>query len=159
MTPTVLDAAASLKRPRFRNLTQRQMEFVLARNSVARIAFQHDGKVELMPVHYVYVNGSVVGRISLGAKYLNWLVVREVVLEVEEVLGLFDWRSVVLRGTVTLLRARGTDDERDRFNHAVDALRTLIPGAFTESDPTPDRRFIFRIDPTDITGREATTKA
>ncbi|MEK7402731.1 MAG: pyridoxamine 5'-phosphate oxidase family protein, partial [Gemmatimonadota bacterium] len=137
---------------------QRQVEFVLARNSVGRIAFAHDGRVELMPVHYVYQNGSIIGRISLGTKYLNWLVVRDVVFEVEEVLGLFDWRSVVMRGAVTLLRARGTDDERAKFNHAVDAIRTLIPGAFTEHDPTPDRRFIFRIDPTETTGREATTK-
>jgi nitroimidazol reductase NimA-like FMN-containing flavoprotein (pyridoxamine 5'-phosphate oxidase superfamily) len=141
-----------------RALTARQVEFVLARNFVARIAFQHGGRVELMPVHYVYRDGSIIGRISLGTKYLNWLVVGEVVVEVEEVQGLFDWRSVVLRGTVTLLRARGTDEEREAFNHAVDAIRTLIPGAFTEQDPTPDRRFIFRVDPTEVTGREATTK-
>lgn len=156
--PTVLEAAPSVKRPRMRTLTRRQVEFVLARNSVARVAFQHDGRVELMPVHYVYMNGAIVGRISLGSKYLNWLVVREVVLEVEEVQGLFDWRSVVLRGPVTLLRARGTDAERDAFNQAVSAIRTLIPGAFTEADPAPDRRFVFRIDPTEITGREAATK-
>lgn len=156
--PTVTEAVSSVKRPRMRALTQRQAEFVLARNSIAHIAFQHDGKVELMPVHYVYTNGAIVGRTSLGAKYLNWLVVRDVVLEVEEVLGLFDWRSVVVRGSVSVLRARGTDAEREAFNQAVGALRALIPGAFTENDPTPDRRFVFRIDPTEVTGRESTSK-
>jgi nitroimidazol reductase NimA-like FMN-containing flavoprotein (pyridoxamine 5'-phosphate oxidase superfamily) len=158
MTSTVMSAGESVKRPRMRALTARQIEFVLARNSVARIAFQHDGKVELMPVHYAYVNGSIVGRISLGMKYLNWLVVREVVVEVEEIQGLFDWKSVILRGQVTVLRARGRDDEREAFNRAVDAIRTVIPGAFTEQDPTPDRRFVFRVDPTEVSGREATTK-
>ena len=158
MTPSVVDAVPSVKRPRIRALTPRQIEFVLARNSVAHIAFQHDGRVELMPVHYAYMNGSIVGRTSLGAKYLNWLVVREVVVEVEEIQALFDWRSVLVRGNVSLLRARGRDDERAAFNQAVDAIRTVIPGAFTEQDPTPDRRFIFRVDPTDVTGREATTK-
>lgn len=156
---SVMEAAPRMKRPRIRAMTQRQSEFVLARNAVARIAFQHGGRVEIMPVHYVYLNGAVVGRTSLGKKYLNWLVAREVVLEIEEVQGLFDWRSVVLRGSVSLLRAHGgTDTEREAFNQAVDAIRALIPGAFTEQDPTPDRRFIFRVDPTEVTGREATTK-
>ena len=140
-------------------MTPRQAEFVLARNSVARIAFQHDGRVEIMPVHYVYSNGAIIGRTSLGKKYLNWLVVREVVVEVDEVQALFEWRSVVLRGGVSLLRARGgTDAEREAFNGAVDALRALVPGAFTEHDPTPDRRFVFRVDPTEVNGREASTK-
>ena len=157
--PNVMQAAHSVKRPRIRALTSRQAEFVLARNSVARIAFQANGRVELMPVHYAFVGGAIVGRISLGKKYLNWLVVKEVVLEVEEVQGLFDWRSVVMRGTVTLLRAHGgTDIERDAFHKAVSAIRTLIPGAFTENDPTPDRRFVFRVEPTELTGREAATK-
>jgi len=158
MTLFAISAGLSTKRPRRRALTARQIEFVLNRNSLARIAFQHEGKIELMPVHYAYVNHALVGRTSLGTKYLNWLVARDVVVEVEEVQGPFDWRSVIVRGKVTLLRERGTDEERKAFSQAVDALRAVIPGAFTESDPTPDRRFVFRVEPEVLSGRAATTR-
>jgi len=140
-------------------LTPRQVEYVLARNCVARVAFQHDGRVELLPVHYVYVNGAIVGRIAVGARYLQWLVVSDVVIEVDEVRGLFDWRSVVMRGKLSLLSARGSDADRAAYNRALNAIRSLIPAAFTENDPTPDRRFVFRVDPTEVSGREATTKS
>src|SRR5690349_9633238 len=157
-TPAEL-AKSTTKRPRIRALTPRQAEFVLARNCVARIAFPRDGRIELLPIHYAYLDGAIVGRIALGVKYLSWLTVSEVVVEVDEVHALFDWSSVVMRGQLTLLRARGTDAERIAYTRAKDALRILIPGAFTERDPTPDRQFLFRIDRTELTGREATTKA
>lgn len=146
------------KRPRIREMTRRQIDFVLARNVVARVAFVADGRVELQPVHYVYTDGAIVGRIALGTKYLNWLVVSEVVVEVEEVEGLFDWRSIIVRGSLSLLRARGTPEEHAAYAKAVDAIRTLIPAAFTENDPTPNRAFVFRVEPTQVTGREATAK-
>ena len=144
--------------PRIRRLNRREMEFVLARNSIARIAFLTEGRIELQPVHYVFRDGALFGRIALGAKYLSWLVMSDVTVEVDEATSVFDWRSVVMRGAVSLLRARGTPDERSTYAQAVDAIRRLIPGAFTERDPTPDRGFIFRVDPTEMTGREASTR-
>jgi nitroimidazol reductase NimA-like FMN-containing flavoprotein (pyridoxamine 5'-phosphate oxidase superfamily) len=151
-------SATALRRPRIRPLTPSEVEFVLARNCVARIAFQHEGKVELMPIHYVYIDGVVFGRIAMGVKYLQWLVVSDVVLEVDEIHALFDWRSIVMRGTLQLLSAQGTASDRLAHRNAVEAIRTLIPSAFTDDDPTPDRQFIFRIDPSEVTGREASTR-
>jgi nitroimidazol reductase NimA-like FMN-containing flavoprotein (pyridoxamine 5'-phosphate oxidase superfamily) len=150
--------AISTKRPRIRTLNSRQIEVVLRRNNVARVAFMRDNRIEIMPVHYVYAHGAIYGRTALGAKYLEWLVSREVVLEIDEAFSLYDWRSIVVRGSVSLLRARGTEKERAAFSDALEAIRSLIPDAFTERDPTPERRFIFRIALTEITGREASTK-
>jgi nitroimidazol reductase NimA-like FMN-containing flavoprotein (pyridoxamine 5'-phosphate oxidase superfamily) len=146
------------KPPRIRKLNSREIEYVLARNCVARIAFNADNRIELQPVHYVYRDGAVYGRIAVGAKYLNWLVEKDVVIEVDETVSLFDWRSVVLRGAVSLLRACGTPKEREEHDHAVQIIRMLIPGAFTDRDPTPDRTFLFRVDPSEMTGREASTR-
>jgi nitroimidazol reductase NimA-like FMN-containing flavoprotein (pyridoxamine 5'-phosphate oxidase superfamily) len=162
MTTTVLPASEPAepmaKRPRIRELTPRQAEFVLARNCVARIAFLRDGRIEVLPVHYAYLEGAIVGRIALGGKYISWLVASEVVIEVDEVHALYDWSSVVMRGKITLLRPTGSDAERVAYRRAKDAIGILIPGAFTARDPTPERKFLFRVDRTELTGREATTK-
>ena len=116
------------------------------------------GRIELLPIHYVYHDGVIVGRTALGTKYLTWLVRGDVVFEVDESDGLFDWRSVVVRGTATVLRARGTGDARDAYQEALAAIRTLVPDAMTQRDPTPYRGFLFAITPREISGRQAQSR-
>ena len=144
--------------PRIQELKGRDPEFVLARNSVGRVAFMGDGRIELLPIHYVYVDGVIVGRTALGTKYLTWLLRSDVTFEVDESQSLFDWCSVVVRGHLTILRAHGSDAERAAYVRAVEAIRTLVPGAMTERDPTPYRGFVFAIKPFEITGRQATPR-
>jgi nitroimidazol reductase NimA-like FMN-containing flavoprotein (pyridoxamine 5'-phosphate oxidase superfamily) len=101
------------------------------------------------------VDGAFFGRTAYGTKYVAWLEGPEVVLEVDESESPHDWRSVVARGRVTLLRARGVDAQPREYWSAVAALRTYLPSAFTDDDRTPERAAIFRIQPTELTGREA----
>ena len=144
--------------PRFRQMTGREMAVVLSRNNIGRIAYHGDGRLELVPVHYVYAEGAIVGRTSLGSKYLAWLTRDQVVFEVDETPGLYDWRSVIVRGCVRILTSQGSADERAAWNEAVTALRQLTPGAMTERDPTPHRNAVFVIAPTQITGRLAVSR-
>src|SRR6185503_5837648 len=96
--------AMPLRGPRIRELGTRQIECVLARNNVARIAFRGANRLELIPVHYVYADNVLYGRTSVGSKFPAWQTGCDVVVEVDEIAGLFDWRSVVLRGQLGVLR-------------------------------------------------------
>jgi len=80
---------------------------------------------------------------------------RWVAFEVDEVEGLFAWRSVVVKGGLYLLRLEGSTQEHERYAAGVDAMRRLVPEAFTPADPTPERAILFRIHVDELTGREA----
>ena len=151
-------SAIGVRGPRIRAMSRRQMEFVLARNHLARIAFINDTRIGLQPVYYVFADGMIYGRTSFGTKHGAWLEHPEVVLEVDESEGLLDWRSVVVRGKVSLLRARGPSAESHAYQTAVAAIQTLLPDAFTDQDPTPQRIAVFCIEPGQYTGREAISR-
>ncbi len=144
------------RQPRIRRLTARQSACVLTRNNVGRIAYIMNGRAGILPVHYVYDGNAIVGRTSFGPKAMAW-VEQDVVFEVDETEGLFDWRSILVRGTLAIRSATATSVELARYWDAVAAIRTIIPEAFTEADPTPERRLVFAIEPEEISGRVASS--
>jgi nitroimidazol reductase NimA-like FMN-containing flavoprotein (pyridoxamine 5'-phosphate oxidase superfamily) len=143
--------------PRIRGLSTIQSEFVLARNHVGHLSYLAGGRPELLPLHYVFADDRIVTRTSFGPKCWAWLEQPAVAFGVEEHDGLFDWRSIVVHGTARILPASGLRDRADYWR-AVKAIRSLIPEAFTERDPTPERRVLLEIVPTEISGREASTR-
>ena len=157
MTPTPAVPSLWSRGPRIRALSSTQSEFILRRNKVGRLSFVADGRPELLPIHYVFTHGTLYARTSFGAKCAAWEKQPDVVMGVDESDGLFDWRSVLVRGVLRTLRPRGTAVERATFWEAVRALEALQPQVFTERDPTPLRRIIIAISPVVISGREAST--
>lgn len=144
--------------PRIRALSTIQAEFILTRNHVGQLSFIAGGKPQLLPLHYTYASGRIVTRTSFGPKCAAWLEQPSVVFGVEESDGLLDWRSVIVQGTARILSLHGTLHERAEYWRALNVVRTLIPEALTERDPTPDRRVLLEIIPTELSGREASTR-
>jgi uncharacterized protein len=140
----------------FRNLDRDEIEAVLARNHVARVAYTHRNRIDIEPINYVFADGWVYARTSAGAKLTTLAHSPWVALEVDEVEGPFDWRSVVVRGTL-LRMDPGTTVEAAEHERALRALRELTPGAFGPKDPTPFRTVILGMKVDDATGRAATT--
>jgi uncharacterized protein len=145
--------------PVFRDLSRAECEALLARNNVGRIAYAHAHRVDIEPLNYVYADGWIYCRTSRGVKVAIMEHERWVAFEVDEVDGLFDWRSVVVRGAVYFLSSDAPPVDQHSFSHGVELLRALVPGTGTEQDPVPFRLLVMRIHLDEVTGRAATPHA
>lgn len=143
---------ASTVGPTFHALSEEQSRALLERATVARLAFSLHDKVDIEPIHFVADGGWVFGRTSAGTKLAALLHHPWCALEVDEVEGLFDWSSVVMKGTFYLLDPM---DSSGTYERAERLLAGLIPGTFTSHDPVPSRNIVFGIHINEITGRIA----
>jgi len=143
-------------RPIFSALDRAAIDALLARQVVARLAYTHRDRVDIEPIHYVYLDSWLYLRTQPGTKLSTLIHNPWVALEVDEVRALDDWESVVVRGRLQLLDDGPHDAARARYRVAVDALRTLMPEAFTDADPTPGRVIVCALYVDAVEGRRAT---
>ena len=141
----------------FRDLTREEIEAMLARHHVGRMAFALGSRVDIEPIHFVFSDGALFGRTTPGTKLTTLKHQPWVAFEVDEIEGPFDWRSVVLKGTVYFLQPDQVSHPADAYEHAVRVIRSVMPQAFTRDDPVPDRTILFRIHVHEMVGRAATT--
>ena len=138
-----------------RELDRSEMEELLARNAVGRIAFTFRDRVDIVPIAYAYDGQWIYCRTAEGHKHEVLRHNPWVAFEVDEVDGPFAWRSVIAHGAVCVLADDAPPIERAAYRRALALLGESIPGAFGEDDPTPDRQVLFRISAAELTGREA----
>jgi nitroimidazol reductase NimA-like FMN-containing flavoprotein (pyridoxamine 5'-phosphate oxidase superfamily) len=140
-------------RPQFRELTDQEAKSLLIRQHVGRLAFTRHDRVDIEPISYASDGEWVFGRTSPGTKLTTLLHHPWCAFETDEVRSLFDWDSVVVKGTFYLL-----DPEQgspDTFHRAEELLQQLVPGSFSEHDPAPHRDIPFGIFVHEISGRSA----
>jgi nitroimidazol reductase NimA-like FMN-containing flavoprotein (pyridoxamine 5'-phosphate oxidase superfamily) len=145
--------------PVVRSLDRAQCEVILARNHLGRMAYSFGNRVDIAPLHYVYHDGWIYGRTSLGSKLVALRHSRWVAFEVDEVRGPFEWESVVVHGAFYILEEEGSDLELAARREALALLRDLTPAALTDDDPAPHRTVLFRIYVDEVTGRAATPRS
>ena len=144
-----------LQAPVIHDLSPDESLAVLARGRVGRLAFAFRNRVDIQPVHYVYDDGFLYGRTSQGAKLVLLAHNPWVAFEVDEMRATFDWDSVVVKGSFHVLDPEGNTRDHLTYQHAIALLRTIVPHALREGDPTPWRDVVFRISVDEITGRRA----
>jgi nitroimidazol reductase NimA-like FMN-containing flavoprotein (pyridoxamine 5'-phosphate oxidase superfamily) len=140
----------------FSTLTATQCRRMLSRARVGRLAFSVGDHVAIEPIGYVYDRDGLIFRTSPGSKTKALAHKPWVALEIDEVEGPFDWRSVVAYGTMYRLEADvGTAAERRAYVAAVRKLRRAIPTVFTDDDPAPFRTVVMRLEIDRLEGRAA----
>ena len=143
--------------PAFRTLDLAESEAVLGRHHVGRLAYTFHDRVDIEPIHYVFDGGRIFGRMQFGKKMEVLSHAPWVAFEVDEVEGLFDWRSVVVHGRIAFPDPNGPPSEQAQHARGVEVFQRLVAGAFTEADPSPSRAFVFVLHISDIAGRAAST--
>jgi nitroimidazol reductase NimA-like FMN-containing flavoprotein (pyridoxamine 5'-phosphate oxidase superfamily) len=124
---------------------------------VGRLAYSLRDRVNIVPLHYVLDDRWLFFRTAEGAKMD---VIRRspwVAFEVDEVDGPFDWRSVVVHGTVYPMEPGGPPVDQEVHARALERLRTATWGAY-EKDPVPFRTIVFGLHVDDMNGREAASR-
>lgn len=143
--------------PVIRTMRRATCVALLQRHAVGRMAFSFHDRVDITPIHYVFADGWLFARTSHGAKLTTLRHSPWVAFEVDEVEGIFDWRSVVARGTAYAMRPDAGRVEAARWNRAVAQLRRLIPETATPIDPVPFRSVVFGIHIDSMTGRASSS--
>ena len=144
--------------PKFRDLSTEECEAILARNHVGRIAFAFQDRVDIEPISYAFAKGIINWRTSEGTKLDVLRRQPSVAFEVDEVEGPFDWRSVVVHGTVYPVEPGGSEHDQRAWAEALAALRGAQPGALGPEDQAPFRATVLQLHVMQITGREARSR-
>jgi len=139
----------------FRALSADECQALLASQQVGRLAYAYKQRVDIEPLHFVADGEWLYLRTAHGTKLAMLVHQPWVALEVDEVHGLFDWRSVVVHGSVQLLDPADGPDGQARWDHAVATFRRLVPAAFAVGDPTPARTVMLRVHMSHVEGRQA----
>ena len=145
----------TIGRPIFYELPRAEALDMLARHHVGRIAFTFHDRVDVEPISFVFRDEWVYARTSPGTKLE---VVRHnpwVAFEIDEIESRFDWRSVVIHGTIYFLDSGGGDRDRETYATALELMRTVDADMLTSDDATPHRSTLFRIHADRIIGRAA----
>lgn len=142
-------------RVHFRDLSAGESIALLRRNRVGRMAYSFRNRVDIVPLHYVYSGGWLYGRTSMGPKLLALRHSRWVAFEVDEIDGVFDWRSVVVHGALYLLDPEHPPRDPAARRRAIRLLRRITPETLSADDPVAFRDVLFRVFADEVNGRAA----
>jgi nitroimidazol reductase NimA-like FMN-containing flavoprotein (pyridoxamine 5'-phosphate oxidase superfamily) len=140
------------RRVEFSELSRDDAVALLAGQHFGRLAFTFRDRVDIEPIGYVYAEGWLYARTSPGAKLATVQHHPWVAFEVDVIEGRYDWRSVVVHGTIYFVDEA---NDPDGYTAAVDVLRSSDTDALTDEDAAPFRRRVFRVHVDSIVGRQA----
>ena len=145
--------------PAFRELSLDECQALLERHHFGRLAYTFHDRVDIEPIGYVFDRDGLLFRTGPGSKLMTLKHHPWVALEIDEVEGMFSWRSVVVHGTAYILSEVGSEAEQQAYRDAIATLRKHVPETLGPDDPTPFRSVVMRMSIDMISGRAANGKA
>jgi hypothetical protein len=142
-------------KPAFRELSADEAKQILARNHIGRVAFSFQDSIDIELLQYTYSDGMIRGRASRAdliraAASKPW-----VAFEVDEARELFDWCSVVVKGTLELVGS-ATGSDADPTGRAEQSPPQASDGLVNAALPAPPLTYRdFRLNVVGITARGA----
>lgn len=133
-----------------RELDRDDIDAILVRNIIGRLAYLREGRIEVIPLNYVYKHGAIFGR-TTGSK-LDFLQneLTPVTFQVDEIRTGRDWRSVQIQGDFQIVSPQLGEEI---WMRALGAVRRYQKHALREEDPFPERNSLFRVTIDRVTGR------
>ena len=130
------------------------IEALLAKHHVATLRIALPDGVSFQPVDYVYADHWVYARLEDGPDLAEIDPDQWVVMAVNEVEGIYDWRLVTANGSLELLGEEPAAPRGAACREALDRLRAVVPEVGSP-DAMPERVQLVRLRVDKLAGREA----
>ncbi len=143
------------KKPVFRELSAVEAEEILARNSVGRLARSIGDGIDIELIHYVVLDRCIYGVTSREPVLASPAHNARVAFEVDEIRDLFEWSSVVVKGTMEIVSGGAEGNADPAPARGVERLRALVPVAPVSARPPSVENHVFRLLVDTMTGRGA----
>lgn len=126
------------------------IERLLHEGGVGRIGCHHDGVTYVVPTTYVYDGVSIIGHTSDGMKLRMMRANPEVCFEIDRVVDMATWQSVIVQGRFEELH--GADAQR-ALAKFVARFMPLVAAEHGGHHPSGRPAVMYRIDVRTKTGR------
>lgn len=138
-----------------RTLSHDECVAILARHHIGHVGISFHDLLRVKICNYIYSEQWIYARAEMDedfvmAKHHPWAA-----LEVAEIDGIFDWRSVEVRGAIEFLSSSMESQDWFEFENAVRLLRSVMPELLSADDPLPQRTQLLRVHLDNLVGRES----
>lgn len=141
-------------------LSEQEINNLLYKQNVGRIACYADGKLYIVPVTYIYDDNFIIGHTNEGTKVSMMRKNPEVCFEIDRMDNIFNWQSVIIWGLYEELKG---DEAANAFQMLYRRLEPLMSGqgvhphiqdkTIHKRDIPIDSAIVYRIRILEKTGR------
>ena len=132
------------------DLTAGEIDQLLRRQQLGRLGVAGEGRVYIFPIAYGYDGAFIYGHSQLGLKVRLMRARPQVCFEVEEVVSLARWRSVMVHGTYEELWEEAS---RDAALARIVAQGEPAPSSLAPYTGAMESLVVYRLRVTETTGR------